>query len=86
MSRKKDGSQKVGQNGDVYEQFLNTECTICFRWYVKRNKSTTWCDLTGPEKNRLFSNIDIPRLFPDLHTKTNYKRSGQSFLISLRNW
>ena len=59
------------KNTDVYVEFLNSECKIRFRWYTnKESKKTTWRDLTGPEKVRLFTKIDISTLFPEL-TKRN---------------
>ena len=50
-----------------YETFLNTVCKIHFRWYTSQEtKQLQWRDLTGPEKIRLFNNIDIPKHFPAL--------------------
>ena len=38
-----------------YENFLNAECKIRFKWNVdKDSKEITYQDLTGPEKVRLF--------------------------------
>jgi len=49
----------------VYQNFLNDVCKIRFRFYTdKETKTMKWRDLTGPEKKRLFEQIDIPRLFP----------------------
>ena len=62
------------KNTDVYVEYLNTECKIRFRWYInKESKKTTWRDLTGPEKVRLFTNIDIPTLFPELAKRNELK-------------
>ena len=48
-----------------YEKFLNETCKIHFKWIsADDHKDMKWCDLTGPEKHRLFSNINIPKLFP----------------------
>ena len=50
-----------------YEKFLNTECKIRFKWNVDRDsKEITYRDLTGPEKVRLFKNINIASQFPAL--------------------
>ena len=50
-----------------YEKFLNTEYKIQFKWNVDRDsKETTYRDLTGPEKVRLFKNINIASQFPAL--------------------
>lgn len=61
---------KVSKNTDAYVKFLNSDCKIRFRWYTdKESKKMTWRDLTGPEKVRLFTKIDIPTLFPELAKK-----------------
>ena len=50
-----------------YENFLNTECKIIFKWNVDKNsKEITYQDLTGPEKVRLFEKMDIASQFPAL--------------------
>lgn len=51
----------------AYENFLNTECKIRFKWNIDRNtKEITYRDLTGPEKVRLFKKMDIESQFPML--------------------
>lgn len=58
-----------------YENFLNIECKIRFKWNVDRNsKEITYRDLTGPEKVRLFKNMDIASQFPALQKA---KEKGQ---------
>lgn len=47
----------------TYRNFLNETCKIHFNW-IMDEKDIKWHDLTGPEKHRLFQNIDIPKLFP----------------------
>ena len=71
--RRQDGIAKATLDRDKhshvtsYESFLNTVCKIHFRWYTSQEtKQMQWRDLTGPEKIRLFKNIDIPKLFPSL--------------------
>ena len=64
----------INRGGDkyikVYEQFLNDKCKIRFHWNTdKISKSLKWRDLTGPEQIRLFENINIPFLFPNLPNK-----------------
>lgn len=50
----------------IIRNFLE-HCKIHFRWYTSQEtKQMQWRDLTGPEKTRLFQNIDIPKLFPSL--------------------
>ena len=54
-------------NVAAYEAFLKTECKINFRWYTsKETRQLQWRDLTGPEKVRLFTNVNIPKHFPVL--------------------
>ena len=51
----------------AYETFLNGPCKINFKWYTnKETKQLQWRDLTGPEKVRLFNNVDIPKYLPML--------------------
>ena len=50
----------------TYETFLNEECKIPFRWYSEEEKHLKWRDLTGTEKHRLFSKIDISTLLPSI--------------------
>ena len=50
----------------TYETFLNEDCKIPFRWYSEEEKHLKWRDLTGTEKHRLFSRIDISTLLPSI--------------------
>ena len=57
-------NQCQGRNVDAYVECLNNKCKIRFRWFTdKETKKVTWRDLTGPDKLRLFNNIDIPTTF-----------------------
>ena len=52
---------------ETYKKFLNVDCKIRFKWNVERDtKEITYRDLTGPEKVRLFKNINIVSQFPAL--------------------
>lgn len=52
---------------NVHEKFLNVECKIRFKWNVEKgSKEITYRDLMGPEKVRLFKNINIVSQFPAL--------------------
>ena len=52
---------------EIYKTFLNEECNIRFKWAEsKEKKGLKYRDLTGPEKIRLFTKINIPSLFPTL--------------------
>lgn len=68
--RRQDGIERATLNRDKhnrlaqYEHFLNDACKI--RYTSKETKQLQWRDLTGPEKIRLFKNINIPSLFPAL--------------------
>ena len=42
-------------------------CKIPFQFYIcKESKAVKWRDLTGPEKHRLFTNLDWPAVFPSI--------------------
>ena len=59
----------------AYENFLNVDCKIRFKWNVeKASKEITYRDLTGPEKVRLFKNVNIASQFPAL---SKSKQIGQ---------
>ena len=49
-----------------WESFLNDTLKIPFHWFVcKDSKKLKWRDLTGPEKLKLFRNVDIHQVLPD---------------------
>lgn len=49
-----------------YERFLNDTCGIGFTWYIcKDSKKLKWRDLTGPEKKKLISMMNISKLLPN---------------------
>lgn len=56
------------RNLAVYETFLKEQCQIYFKWYNNTSdaRKIQWRDLSGPEKIRLFMNIDFPKFFPTL--------------------
>ena len=57
-------------NLKIYKTFLNEDCKVRFKWNMdKDSKELKYQDLTGPEKVRLFKNINIPSLFPTLSNK-----------------
>ena len=50
-----------------YENFLNETCKVAFHFFVDKNsKKLQWQDLTGPEKLKVFTLINIPELFPNV--------------------
>ena len=52
---------------EIYIKFLNETCKISFHTYTdKHSKNLKWRDLTGPEKLKLFKNINMIQLFPNL--------------------
>ncbi len=56
-----------------------------FKWYVdKETKKLTWRDLTGPEKVRLFQNINIPTLFPSLEHKDELQTLWKDFFYLIQ--
>ena len=68
------------KNMRTYENFLNGSCKIRFKWYLNDSDKSAYHDLTGPEKHRLFNNIDIPKLFPDLHSKIELQEVWTTFI------
>ena len=71
-----------------YEIFLNEKCKIRFRFTEDRDsKEVKYRDLTGPEKVRLFKNIDIPSIFPSLPKKEELQNLWTNFfnLINIIN-
>ena len=64
----------------IYETFVNEECKVRFKFNQDRDsKEIKYRDLTGPEKVRLFKNINIPLIFPDLHNKDNIQHLWKTF-------
>ena len=62
--------QKIDQskvNIKKYEKFINETYKVGFHFFVdKDSKQLQWRDLTGPEKLKLFTLINIPELFPNV--------------------
>lgn len=57
----------------AYEKFLK-DLGINFEWKInKDNKKLEYRDLTGPEKLKLFKNIDFELFFPDDNEKEKLK-------------
>lgn len=55
-----------------WETYLNDTLNIPFNWFVcKDSKKLKWRDLTGPEKQKLFRNINISQVLP------NHQKCGQ---------
>ena len=49
------------------------------RFIDKESKRLKYRDLTGPEKIRLFENIDIPKLFPILTNNNGVQKLWKDF-------
>ena len=78
-----DRSKAVNVNN--YESNLNEKCNIQFQFHVEKvSKKLVWHDLTGPEKNLLFSNIDIPNWFPNHRKKEKVQLLWMSFFSLIR--
>ena len=57
-------SNSTESNLTIYKNFLNDTCKINFYFnWITSDNNIKWHDLTGPEKHRLFSNINISELF-----------------------
>ena len=88
--RRLDGIEKVkmheldrgsATNVSTYEWFINTNCKICFAWFIgKDSKTLEWRDLTGPVKLKLFGRIDIPKLFLAVPQAENIQKLWDSFI------
>ena len=66
---------------EQYEQFLDQSCKIHFKFYAnKTSQGIKWRDLVGPEKIRLFKNINIPTLFPALEKSIQLQKLWTTFL------
>lgn len=65
---------------EQYETFVNKKYKIRFKFSEDRDsKDIKYRDLTGPEKVRLFQNINIPATFPTLHNKTQLQNLWTNF-------
>ena len=73
-SSRNSADKGIGQSFATYIKFLNDTCKVRFQCFTDNEKKLNWRDLTGPEKTRLFKNIDIPSLFPDLQTKDKLQK------------
>ena len=68
-------------NVTEYEFFLQNTCKIPFRFYVYQDScSLKWRDLSGPEKCKLFRNVDLTNLFPNLLNVELVQRIWTQFL------
>lgn len=84
--RSVDGIHRDGDKYiNVYEQFLNEKCKVRFHWTIdKTSKSLKWRDLTGPEQIRLFENINILSLFPNLPHKDQLQKLWNEFYNTIQ--
>ena len=70
----------------IYKDFLNETCKVKFNWFIdKESNKLQFRDLTGPEKIRLFKNIDIPKLFPELCSKSELQKLWKDFFLWYSN-
>jgi len=46
---------------------------------LQTRKNIKWCDLTGPEKHRLFQTINIPELFPEISNAKDIQQAWNNF-------
>ena len=49
-------------------------------YICKESRSLKWRDLTGPEKYKVFSNINIPELFPNLSNASTVQEIWDLFM------
>ena len=70
------------RNVTEYEFFLQNTCKIPFRFYICQDLcSLKWRDLSGPEKYKLFWNVDLTNLFPNLPNMEIVQRIWTQFLL-----
>ena len=64
-----------------WESYLQDTLKIPFHWFVcKDSKKLKWHDLTGPEKLKLFRNIDISELLPNHPKQSEISELWKRFL------
>ena len=72
--------RRKATNVATYEWFLNIKCKISFHWFVGKETNTLqWRDLTGPEKIKVFEEINIPELFPAVPQALNVQQLWSNF-------
>ena len=74
-----------------YKTFLNEECNIRFKWAESKDskKQLKYQNLTGPEKVKLFTKINIPSLFPMLPKREQLQNVWCTFsqlLSKINKW
>ena len=70
----------ITQHLKVYETFVNEKSKVHFKFNADKNsKEIKYRDLTGPEKVRLFTCINIPSTFPELHNKDKLQNLWKNF-------
>ena len=73
--------KESAMNVSRYEHFLKEKCKISFHMYIdKETQGLKWRDLTGPEKLKLFHEIDIPTNFPSIPHATLVQKLWKNFL------
>ena len=65
----------------TYESFVHDTCKIPFKFYICQESHTLkWKDLRGTEKYKLFQQVDLPSLFPNLPQVKVVQRIWSKFL------
>ena len=78
--RRIDGINKNTSYLDRYVKFLNEQCKVSFHMHAdKETKQLKWRDLTGPEKVRVFDNINFNHLFPNMPQVTDIQEIWKQF-------
>ena len=64
-----------------WQKYLNEKLQIPFNWFVcKESKKLKWRDLTGPEKSKLFQNINIDEILPNSQDSVTIQKLWKDFL------
>ena len=64
-----------------WQKYLNEKLQIPFNWFVcKKSKKLKWRELTGPEKLKLFQNINIDEILPNSQDSVTIQKLWKDFL------
>lgn len=84
IEKKKNFSEGLDRSKYIHvagwEKYLNETLKIPFNWYVcKESKKLKWRDLTGPEKLKLFQDININQVLPNFKDSAKIQKLWSDF-------
>ena len=75
-----DSDKSKARNLIAYESFVNEVHKVRFNFRIDKDTiKLNWFDLTGPEKVKLFSKINILQLLPSLEKRTEMQKLRANF-------